>query len=146
MAIIKSSNQLPVFGSFFSDFMDNNNNFWGNNLYSQNSMPAVNIKEKENEYKIEVAAPGIPKDHIKVHVENNILTIEGENSYKNEEKEDGQYTRREFSQEAFMRKFTLPQSADANSIHAKFTDGILNINIPKKEESKKAAHKEIKIG
>src|SRR6185437_15455043 len=111
MAIIKSSNQVPVFGSFFSDFIDNNN-FWGNNLYGQSSMPAVNIKEKNNEYRIEVAAPGIPKDHIKVHVDNNILTIEGENSYKNEEKEDGEYTRREFSHEAFMRKFTLPQSAD----------------------------------
>ena len=145
MAIIKSSNQVPVFGSFFSDFIDNNN-FWGNNLYGQSSMPAVNIKEKNNEYRIEVAAPGIPKDHIKVHVDNNILTIEGENSYKNEEKEDGEYTRREFSHEAFMRKFTLPQSADPNNIHAKFQDGILNINIPKKEEAKKTGSKEIKIG
>jgi HSP20 family protein len=146
MAIIKSHNQTPVFGSFFSDFLDNN--FWGNSLTNNNmSMnPAVNIKEKDNEYQIEVAAPGMPKEKISVHVDNNVLTIEGQNSYENEDKEDGRYTRREFSSTSFERRFTLPQYADASNIMAKFKDGILNINIPKKEEARKAPRKEIKIG
>jgi HSP20 family protein len=143
MAIIKSNNQTPVLGSFFSDFFDND--LWRNGLSPMNA-PAVNIKEKEKEYQIEVAAPGMPKDAIKVHIDNNVLTIEGETKTENEEKEeDGKYTRREFSQSSFERRFTLPQYADASQIMAKFQDGILNINIPKKPEAIKAARKEIKI-
>src|SRR5437879_4957222 len=87
MVLIKSSNQLPVFGSMFSDFFDTN--LWGNSMLPNANTPAVNIKEKENEYQVQVAAPGIPKDQIKVHVDNNVLTIEGENA-REEEKEEGQ--------------------------------------------------------
>lgn len=149
MTLVKRSNSsfptLPsLFDSFFSrDLMD-----WGTfNFSSTNTtVPAVNIKENDNEVEIEVAAPGMKKDDFKVNLDNNQLIISSEKKSEKEEKEEGSYTRKEFSYQSFQRSFVLPEGLiDREKIAAKYTDGILSIKLPKKEEAKPKPSKEIKI-
>lgn len=109
------------------------------------STPAVNVKEDENNFTIEVAAPGLNKEDFNVSLDNNVLTISSEKEHKDEEKEKGQFMRREFSYAAFSRSFTLPEGVDHENIKANHTDGILNIAIPKKEEAKRKPSKQIAI-
>lgn len=99
------------------------------------TVPAVNVKETNDDYLIELAAPGLKKDAFKIEVEEGILTISAEHKTENEEKREG-YTRREFGFTNFTRRFTLPETADENNITATYTDGVLGINLPKKEEAK----------
>jgi len=107
------------------------------------SMPAVNITEGKNEYKIDVAAPGLDKNDFKVSLDNNVLTISSEKEFKNEENEED-VLRKEFSYSSFSRCFNLPETVDANKIKASHKDGVLNVVVPKKEEAVKPV-KEIKI-
>ncbi|MFO8066921.1 MAG: Hsp20 family protein [Bacteroidales bacterium] len=120
-----------------------------NNVFEDNtgiSIPAVNIVENSDEFKIDVAAPGLEKKDFKIDLDNNVLTISSEKELKDEEKdEDDNYMRREFSYTSFKRSFTMPQSVDADKIKAKHKDGILQIQIPKKEEAKQKPPKTIEI-
>ncbi len=109
------------------------------------SVPAVNVKETDDDFLIEVAAPGLDKKDFNVDIENNVLFISSEKEVKNEEKEDGRYMRREFSYASFSRSFTLPEAIDAEKIKAKHKDGILTITIPKREEAKRKPPKQIEI-
>lgn len=132
------------FPSLFSDFFDNDR-FFGNPWMEKTSnIPAVNIKETDEEFDVELAAPGYKKSDLKVDIDNNVLTIKAE---KKEEKneESKRFTRKEFSYSSFSRSFTLPQSVNADKIDAKYNDGILKLVIPKKEEAKLHSKKEIKI-
>lgn len=121
-----------VFPGFFLDFDRRAN------------VPAVNIIEGKEDFRIEVAAPGLDKKDFKIGVENNVLTISSEKEEKMEEK-DERFMRREFSYAAFTRSFSLPNSVDADKINAKHTDGILVVTIPKKEEAKVKPAREIRI-
>ena len=98
------------------------------------STPAVNILETEKEFKIEVAAPGLKKEDIKVELENDLLTISSEVKKETEEKDkDGRYTRREFSYSSFKRSFTVDEdTVDTEKIDAKYENGVLNIVVPKR--------------
>jgi HSP20 family protein len=109
------------------------------------NMPAVNIVEGKEDFRIEVAAPGLEKNDFKIDLDNNVLTIISEKEMKSEEKDD-QYMRREFSYSSFSRSFALPDSVNEEKISAKHKDGVLTIHIPKKEEAKVKPVKEIKIG
>jgi len=109
------------------------------------STPAVNVMENNDEFLIEVAAPGLDKKDFKVDVDNNVLSISSEKEFKDEEKEDGHYMRREFSYASFSRSFSLPEAVDAEKIKAKHKDGILMIHIPKREEAKRKPPKQIDI-
>ncbi len=133
-------NILPrFFNDFFDDdFLPSYEGFRGVNV------PAVNIKEDDNKFTIEVAAPGLNKDDFNVDLDNNMLTISSEKEEKDEEK-DGKYMRKEFSYCKFNRSFTLPETVDADKIEAKHKDGVLEVNIPKKETSKQKAPKKIKV-
>lgn len=108
------------------------------------SLPAVNVKENEDGFALDVAAPGLKKEDFKINFQNNVLTISAEKETKTEEVKDN-YTRKEFSFEQFQRSFTLPQTADAEKIAATYTDGILKIAIPKKEEAKAKEPKLIEV-
>lgn len=108
------------------------------------NMPAVNIIDGKEEFKIEVAAPGLEKNDFKIDLNHNVLTISSENERKNEEKE-GKYMRREFSYTSFKRSFTLPESADLDKVTANHKDGILEITIAKKEEAKVKPPRQIAI-
>lgn len=108
------------------------------------SLPAVNVSENAEGFALEVAAPGLKKEDFKINFHNNILTISAEKEVKAEETKEN-YTRKEFSFEQFQRSFTLPQIADAEKIGASYADGILKIEIPKKEEAKAKEPKLIEV-
>ena len=104
------------------------------------------IKETNESYHVEVAAPGMLKSDFKVELEGNLLTISSEKRDEKEEVEGEKYTRREFSYQAFQRSFTLPKEVvDVDKIQAKYEDGMLQLLIPKKEEAKQKAPRLIQI-
>jgi HSP20 family protein len=115
------------------------------NAETQYSLPAVNIVENKDDYRIEVAAPGLNKDDIKVNLENNVLTVSSEKEENSEEKNGEKVMRKEFSYYSFNRSFTLPLTVDAEKIRATHKDGILQIMIPKKEEAREKPSRQIKI-
>ncbi|ACU06978.1 Small heat shock protein [Flavobacteriaceae bacterium 3519-10] len=103
---------------------------------SEFTLPSVNVKEVNDGFTIEVAAPGMKKENFKLNLERNVLTISSENQAEQEEKdENGAFTRREFNYSSFTRSFTLPEIVDSEKIEASYEDGILKINVPKKEVS-----------
>jgi HSP20 family protein len=111
------------------------------------SMPAVNVKETNDEFTIEVAVPGMKRDDFRVELDNNMLTISSNKEEKAEEKgRDSGYTRREFSYQAFQRSFSLPEAkVEGGKISAKYTDGILYVTVPKREEAKVKPVRQITI-
>lgn len=143
MAIIRRNNE-NVFPGIFSDFFENDN-FWGQGI--GNNLPAVNIKETDDAFKIEMATPGIPRDDLHIHVDDNILTIAGEHREETNENasENENYTRREFNYNSFSRSFKLPNMVDTDNIYASCENGILKLDIPKREEAKKKPKREISI-
>ena len=143
-----SNNWYPSVPSFLDrffegDLMDwNNSNFAGTN----STLPAVNIKEDDNEFLIEVAAPGMKKDDFRLNYNNGQLTISSERKSENQVKENKKVTRREFSYQSFQRSFNVSENVvQPDKIEAKYTDGILRISLPKREEVKPKPPKEIKI-
>jgi HSP20 family protein len=143
MTLMRFSNQHPLFDRFFeNDLFD-----WSNRNYSNTSttLPSVNIKESNEDFEVEVAAPGFSKNDFKVELNHDLLTISSEKQIENETKEGQQFSLREFSYQSFSRSFTLPNSADSEKIRAKYEDGILRIIIPKKEEAKPKPARQIAI-
>lgn len=122
-------------GDIFPKFFDNETHY---------SVPAVNIVENKDEYRIDVAAPGLNKEDFKISLENNVLTVASEKEQEREEK-DQKYMRKEFSYYSFNRSFTLPMTVNAEKIRASHKDGILQVVIPKREEAKEKPMREIKI-
>jgi HSP20 family protein len=112
------------------------------------TLPAVNVRETNDEFMIEVAAPGMKRDDFKVELDNNVLTISSQREESDEQKdEEGNYTRKEFSYESFQRSFSLPQNkVRAEEIKAKYTDGVLHVSVPKTEDAKTKPVKQIQIG
>jgi len=108
------------------------------------NMPSVNIIEGKEDFRIEVAAPGLDKNDFNINLENNVLTISSEKEDKKEEKEE-RYMRREFSYTSFTRSFSLPNSVEADKIVANHSNGVLSITIPKREEAKVKPAKQIQI-
>lgn len=124
--------------SLFEDFFQPWNQWFddGGLINRITTIPAVNISESNEQYKLSLAAPGLSKEDFKIDVEGNQLTIRSEKEEKKEEK-DKKYSRKEYSYSSFLRSFTLPQDVKAEAIEAHYTDGVLNIQLPKKEEAKK---------
>lgn len=135
MAFIRLNPQLPsVLDRFFeSDLLD-----WKNRNYSltNTTLPSVNIKETADDFQVEVAAPGFEKNDFKIEVHNDVITISSERRNEKEEKDGEEYTKREFSYQAFTRSFTLPPLVNESKINASYEKGILLVSIPKKEEAK----------
>jgi HSP20 family protein len=113
------------------------------NNVAYNNIPAVNVKENENAFQIEVAAPGLKKEDFKLSLHENRLTISAKQEENKEEKTE-KYSRQEFNYSSFQRTFTLPKNVDGEKIDASYTDGILHVGLPKKEELKPAV-KEIAV-
>jgi len=148
MNLIKRNNTdnwLPsIFDDMFkTDWMDNGNS--GLNRIGT-SVPAVNISENEEAFHLEVAAPGKTKKDFNLELDNGVLTISSEDKREEEKKDNnGRFTRREFSYSSFKRAFTLPESVDSEKISAQYKDGVLKIDLPKREEAKVQAKKMIDI-
>jgi HSP20 family protein len=133
MALMKRSNWPTLGGSLLSDFFDDDRFFnmpWSGNR----GVPAVNIKENEKNFEIEVAAPGYDKKDFNISIDNGILTVSAEKR-EEKEKEDGSYTRREFGYSSFARSFSLPNNITEETIDAKYQDGVLKLTIQKQETS-----------
>lgn len=145
MTLVKFKNNYPGslqsdFPMFFQDMMDR---FWPEEP-SMNWNPSTNIIEREKDFKIEVAAPGIKKDDFKIEVENNILTIQGTRKEEISE-EKNKVTRKEFHYGSFKRSFTLPETVDSDKISAAYNDGILILTLAKKESILKESKKAISV-
>lgn len=141
MPVKKGQNWLPM---IFHDFFGNE---WIERAKSV-STPAVNIIENDKEYEVQIAAPGVCKEDINVHVNSdNYLEITVEDKSENDEKDKkGKFLRREFSYSQFRQTLALPENVDADKIEATQHNGILKVVIPKKalpapKEPKKIAIK-----
>ena len=106
--------------------------------------PAVNISESEKEYHIELMVPGFKKEDLKINIDDDILTISAESKVDSMENDQREYTRRDYSYNAFTRSFTLPENVKADNIEANYSDGVLRLGLPKSETSIRK-HKEISI-
>ena len=131
---------------FFDSFRKDEFPAWSRlNFASEDStLPAVNVKETNDDFRLEVAAPGLQKKDFNVSVENGVITIYGERKNQ-EERNDNGYTRKEFSYQSFQRSFNLPDSVDETKINAKYNDGILHLSLPKRHHSKTKQAKIIKV-
>jgi len=108
------------------------------------SMPAVNIKENDKNFFLELAVPGMDKKDLKIDISDDVLTISSENKSEVEEEKDG-YKRKEFSYSSFCRSFYIPENVNREKIGASYKDGILSVELPKQEEEKNKITKQIKI-
>jgi HSP20 family protein len=126
---------LPsVFEDFFGpmdEFFDRG--FWGRPF----NVPAVNVTEDADAYKLFFAVPGMNKDDFKVNIDGSMIIVSAELEEKKEQKEK-EFTREEYNFSSFTRTFTLPDQVNREKIEAAYVDGILKLVLPKKEEAKKA--------
>jgi HSP20 family protein len=147
MTLIKFNNRLArKFDArpMFADFL--------NEIYSDvltpesklNSVPAVNITEAKYKFMVAVAAPGLSKEDFKINIENDVLTISAEKKEEVKE-EQNNFSRREFSYTSFQRSFNLPETVNTENVNASYENGILTLNIPKKDEAKAKQVLEVKV-
>lgn len=139
-------NGAPVkkaYGSFFDELLNDWSTFGSDNAVSKWSNVPVNIHQTKDAYHLEVSAPGLKKEDIKINIEEGLLTISYE---KKEETQSDEYktVRREFSYNSFKRSFTLGDKIDAAGIQGKYEDGVLKVLLPKKPEAQ-AVSKQIDI-
>ncbi|MFD0797332.1 Hsp20/alpha crystallin family protein [Maribacter chungangensis] len=142
------------FGNLINqDFLDMDNFFenrWTKSMLPQNfwngksAEPALNVKEKDDRFEIELAAPGFSKEDFEVTIDEGSLNISAKKEHSEEEKDDN-FTRREFSYSSFQRSLQLPKSVKDEDVAAKYKNGILSFTLGKKEEAKKIPPKKVEI-
>jgi len=139
MPVRRTQNWLP---DIFNDFFDNDLM-----VKTNATAPAINVIENENDYKIEVAAPGMTKEDFNVHVDednNLVISMEKKNENK-EEKKEGRYLRREFSYTKFQQALILPDDVDKEKISAEVNNGVLSVELPKLAKDTVKAKRTIEI-
>ncbi len=140
--IRRVNNNYPVFQNWLEDFIGTVDNSINSRMRS--NVPAVNIAETDNSFEIAFAAPGLSKSDFSIHLEKDVLTVKSIKE-NNQNDSNTNYTRKEFNFSTFQRSFTLPDAVDIDNIKAEYQNGILNIEIPKKEEAKAKSAREIEI-
>lgn len=138
MTVVRYKNRLngePAFNKLISDLFAPVPSL-NRDEYRQTA--PVNIRETENEYILDLVAPGWKKEDFKIQLDNNLLTV---SVFKEEAKtnENEKVVRREFTQQSFKRSFTVDEKINADAISAQYVNGVLTLNLPKKEEVKPAA-------
>ena len=144
----RNGNFVNQFPTFFDDFLNRDIFNWGSQSFSNtnSTIPAVNIKETNEEYVVEVAAPGMTKKDFTVQLVGNNLTISSQKENEVVNDENVKYKSREFSYQSFSRTFTLQNDVvDTENIQAKYEDGLLHLLIPKKEHAKQKQPRLIEI-
>lgn len=137
MTLVKFNNAngnrslLPGFNDVFDSIF--NDTFFNEKVTG--SVPAVNTSESADAYHLEMAAPGLRKEDFKINLDRNMLTITCQLSDSNSEN-GKRYTKREYNFTSFVRSFSLPELADQNKIEASYENGILKLDIGKREEAK----------
>ena len=130
------------FPTVFDEFMNS-----GLTPHTASTAPAVNVKEDETAYTMEVAAPGIKKEFCRVHINddgNLSVAIENKMEHKEEDKKQ-HYLRREFSYTNYQQTYTLPEDVDKDHISAKVENGILTIALPKQKKEEVKVSRQIDI-
>ena len=136
---------FPTISSWLDEFF--NDDFDQNVIRNFNkgiSLPAVNVLDKDDEFIVEMAIPGMKKTDFNINVEDQVLTISAETENESSE-ENENYTRREFGYSSFKRTFSLPKTVDSDKISATYKDGILRVDLPKLDEARKKPLKTIEI-
>lgn len=128
----------PILSNLFDD------DFFPMFTTRTSSMPAVNIRENDKNFTLELAVPGMDKKDLKIDINEDVLTISSETKNETEESSDG-YKRKEFSYSSFCRSFYLPENVNKEKIGASYKDGILSVELPKNDEEKAKLTKQIKI-
>lgn len=146
MTLVKFNPEKRSNGALMPNFTDVFDTIFNDTFFNDRMtvrVPAANISESDNHYHVELAAPGLRKEDFKLNLERNVLNIsvEKQNEHNNEQKN---YNKREYSYTSWVRSFTLPESANAEQIEASYTDGVLKIDIAKREEAK-AVRRQIEI-
>ncbi|MFP4488330.1 MAG: Hsp20/alpha crystallin family protein [Bacteroidales bacterium] len=149
MTLKKYENKpFPSFPSLIDRFLEGNLMDWNMSNFAEldSTLPAVNVRENDNEIFIDLAAPGLKKSDFNVSYDNGRLLISCEKKDEKTDKDGDRVTRREFNYQSFQRSFNIPENmVDADKINAKYNDGILHLTLPKREEVKPKPSKEIKI-
>jgi HSP20 family protein len=138
MTLVKFNSDKRNNGSLmpgFNDVFDSifNDTFFNDRMVTR--VPAANISESADHFHVELAAPGLKKEDFKINLDQNVLSVSVEQQ-REESNVQKSYSKREYSYSSFVRSFTLPDSANAESIEAVYTDGVLKIDIAKREEAK----------
>lgn len=127
-----------LFPSVFDEFMKPWNDMFDNGGFMGRmlTIPAVNITEDNDSFRLSIAVPGMKKDDLNIDVQGNLLTISAEKEETSKEA-DEQFTRREYNYSSFSRTFTLPDEVKKDKIDAEYKDGVLWVTMPKTDEAKK---------
>ena len=125
----------------FNDF------FYNNNMPKANATaPAINVLENENEYTVELAAPGLRKEDFDISINNDgdlVIKMEKKNEVKDEK---AHYLRREFAYSKYEQTLILPDDVNKDEVGAKMNDGVLNITLPKLNKSVQKVARQIEVG
>lgn len=144
MALLARSNwpsllQEPLLADIFDE-----ERFFNFPFMTGRRIPAVNIRETDRTYEVELAAPGYNKQDFNIAVENGVLTVSAQKRDEKESKENN-YTRREFGFYSFSRSFNLPANTTEEDVKARYEDGILKLTINRKDTAKKESKKVIEV-
>lgn len=145
MLLVRRNNDFDWLNNWFDD------NFFNTPVMAQTTTtaPAVNVKEDNKQYVMEVAVPGLKKEQVNMSIDKDgylILSIENKNEQKDENKKE-HYLRREFSYTSYRQSYALPDNVNADKIEANVADGVLKVVLPKvekKEEKEDVKHIEVK--
>lgn len=145
MLLVRRNNDFDWLNNWFDD------NFFNTPVMAQTTTtaPAVNVKEDNKQYVMEVAVPGLKKEQFNMSIDKDgylTLSIENKNEQKDENKKE-HYLRREFSYTSYRQSYALPDNVDADKIEANVADGVLKVVLPKvekKEEKEDVKHIEVK--
>ncbi len=142
MTLLKFNPAFPVSSALFNNFFDRDIAPVSENF----SSPAVNIKESDQAFSLELAIPGLKKEDFTIALEDDLLKVSSENKQAKKQKdEDANYMRKEFAYQSFNRTFVLPETADGEKLAATYENGVLQLYLPKKEEAKKKAPRLIEV-
>jgi len=143
MALVRPSHWPTLRAPSLSDFFDDDrlsNSPW----FRGQSMPAVNVKETDKAFEVELATPGFSKKDFQISVDEGMLTVSAESKHETEKKDDN-YTRREFGYNSFSRSFDLPANTNEEDIQDKYEEGVLKLTIAKKNVAETKPKKSIQI-
>jgi HSP20 family protein len=128
MTTLVKSNGFPSLRSVMEDFF--NTDLFNKPFIAGEFLPAVNIRDEEGSYELEMSAPGFKKGDFKITSEEGLLTISAETSSEHKE-EKKNYTRKEFSSSSFSRSFSLPDNIEEEDVKASYKDGLLKLSLKK---------------
>src|SRR5690606_5042435 len=141
MSLVRRNSSL--FPSFLDDMA--RPDWFGGLERLGDTVPAVNIKEQDKSFSVELAVPGMKKEDFKIELDKDMLTVSAEISSESESEDEALYSRREFKYASFKRVFTLPKAIDKDQINASYTDGVLNLTLPKLEAAIPAPKRLVEI-